>query len=436
MKNVPGLIIAAPASGSGKTTLTLALLRALRRRGVAVASAKAGPDYIDPGFHSAASGRSCYNLDCWAMRPSTLASIIRRCGEGADLIIAEGVMGLYDGAPDGTGATADLAELTGWPVILVVDASGMAASAAAVVHGFASFRPGLRLAGVIFNRIGGPGHAKLLVEACAPLGIPVLGCLPRQEQLALPERHLGLVQAQEHPELEAFFATAADLIARHVALDAFIALARPAGSFLQPPQAATMILPALGQRIALAQDRAFAFCYPHVLDAWRNAGGETLPFSPLADEPPDPRADAVYLPGGYPELYAGKLASNQRFITGLTKMAVVYGECGGYMVLGRGLIDADGERHAMAGLLPVETSFAERQLHLGYRQLEIVADGPLGKAGARLRGHEFHFARLLAGEDEAPLFRASDARGQALGAVGARIGTVMGSFIHLVDSAT
>jgi cobyrinic acid a,c-diamide synthase len=436
----PGLIIAAPASGSGKTLVTLALLRALRERGLAAASVKVGPDYIDPAFHAAASGRACLNLDSWAMRPETLAALAARAGDGAEIVIGEGVMGLFDGASDGSGSTAEVAQLTGWPVVLVVDAKGMAASAAALVHGFTDYRPEVPVAGVIFNRVGSPRHAALLAEACAPLGVAVLGALPQAPELALPDRHLGLVQAAEHPALEAFLARAAEFAERHLDIEALIASAEPCRL---APETFAPVLPPLGQRIAVARDVAFAFAYPFVLDGWRAAGAEITTFSPLGDEAPDEAADAVYLPGGYPELHPGRLAANARFLGGLraaaARGAVIYGECGGYMTLGRGLIDAEGARHALAGLLPVETSFAERGLHLGYREAEMVAAGPLGPAGARFRGHEFHFARLVSGEGasdegEAPLFRCRDARGAETGTMGSRVGMVMGSFLHLVDA--
>ncbi len=430
-----GLIIAAPASGSGKTLVTLALLRCLRQRGLAVASIKVGPDYIDPAFHAAASGRACLNLDAWAMRPETLAALAARAGANAELIIGEGVMGLFDGASDGSGSTAEVALLTGWPVVLVVDAKGMAASAAALVHGFTDYRPDLPVAGVIFNRVGGARHAALLAEACAPLGLPVLGALPQAPELGLPDRHLGLVQAAEHPELDVFLTRAAEFAERHLDIEALIARAKPCRL---ASQAFAPVLPPLGQRIAVARDTAFAFAYPFVLDGWRVAGAEIVVFSPLGDEAPDPAADAVYLPGGYPELHAARLAANGRFLQGLraaaARGAVIYGECGGYMTLGRGLVDADGQRHALAGLLPVETSFAERSLHLGYREAELVSEGPLGPVGARFRGHEFHFAQLVAGEGEAPLFHCRDARGAETGAMGGRAGTVLGSFLHLVDA--
>ncbi|MDH3595611.1 MAG: cobyrinate a,c-diamide synthase [Rhodospirillales bacterium] len=432
-----GLLIAAPASGSGKTVITLALLRHLRRTGLSVASIKAGPDYIDPAFHAVASGRPCLNLDSWAMRRATLAELAAQAGVGAELVLGEGVMGLFDGAPGGAGSTAELAALTGWPVVLVVDASGMAASAAALLHGFVSYRPEVPIAAVIFNRVGGEGHARLLHEACDPLGLPVLGCVPRRDALVLPDRHLGLVQASEHKDLEAFLEGAATLVGGHLDTEALARLARPAR--LPPAAPAGPAVPPLGQRIAVARDPAFAFAYPFVLEGWRRAGAEVVCFSPLADEAPDPAADAVYLPGGYPELHAGGLAANGRFLDGLrgaaARGASVYGECGGYMVLGRGLVDGAGARHPMAGLLPLETSFAEPRLSLGYREAVVVADGPLGPAGARFRGHEFHFARVLGTEDGSPLFRARDARGQPVGTAGLCAGTVLGSFLHLVDQA-
>lgn len=434
----PGLLLAAPASSSGKTTLTLALLRHLRDSGRRVASVKCGPDYIDPAFHAAASGRPCRNLDGWAMRPETLAGLAWAAGADSDLVIAEGVMGLFDGTAGGLGSTAELALATGWPVVLVIDVKGQATSAAATVHGFNSFHPALRLAGVVFNRVGGDKHAAMLRAACAPLGVPVLGAVRRHGDLALPDRHLGLVQAAEHADLEAFLSRAAAIVAREVDVDALTALARP----LLPPRPtdpATPV-PPLGQRIAVARDVAFAFAYHWLLEGWRATGAQVLPFSPLADEAPPGDADSVYLPGGYPELHAGQLAGNARFLEGLRAAATtgkpVFGECGGYMVLGRGMVDADGARHAMAGLLGVETSFAKRRLHLGYRRARLDGDGPLGAAGARFRGHEFHFATILKEDAAQPLFQCEDSEGADRGPAGERRGPVAGSFIHLIDRET
>ena len=437
-----GLLFAAPASGSGKTVCTLALLRHFRSAGVAVASVKAGPDYIDPAFHSRASGRPCTNLDTWAMRPGTLAALAENAGRGAELILGEGVMGLFDGAPDGRGSTGDLARVTGWPVVLVVDARGMAATAAAVVRGLASHQPEIEIGGVIFNRIGGARHERLLREAMAPLGIPVLGALPRSPALALPERHLGLVQAVEHGGLEAFLDEAAAVVASHVDHEALQRLARPARLPAPPDEPP---LPPLGRRIAVARDSAFAFCYPFVIDAWRRCGAEIAFFSPLADQAPPERADAVYLPGGYPELHAEKLESNRRFRNGLQRAAArgafVYGECGGFMVLGRRLIDARGHPREMAGLLPLETSFAQPRLSLGYRRLSTAGATPLGPSGTSLRGHEFHYSTMdnptsngaLGAE---PLFHLRDASGQCLGPAGLLRANVAGSYVHLVDRST
>jgi cobyrinic acid a,c-diamide synthase len=447
-----GLLIAAPASGSGKTVVTLALLRHFRRSGLSVASVKVGPDYIDPAFHAVASGRPCLNLDSWAMRAETLAALVAEAEGGAELVLGEGVMGLFDGAhtgaragapgapAEGAGSTAELALLTGWPVVLVVDVRGMAASAAALVKGFIEYRPEVPIAGAIFNRVGGEGHAGLLRAACAPLGLPVLGCIPRSAELTLPDRHLGLVQAVEHADLENFLERAAGVVARHVDTEALCNLA--AGGRLaarRERNAASPPLPPLGQRIAVARDTAFAFAYPHVLEGWRRAGAELSEFSPLADEAPDPEADAVYLPGGYPELHAGRLAANRVFRGGLRSAAergaAIYGECGGYMVLGEGLIDAEGACHAMTGLLPLETSFAERRLHLGYREAALSAPSALGEAGATFRGHEFHYATVLREDGDAPLFQCRAADRRNLGAAGRRRGAAMGSFLHLIDAA-
>jgi cobyrinic acid a,c-diamide synthase len=436
-----GLIVAATRSGAGKTVITLALLAALKRRGIAVAAAKTGPDYIDPGFHAAASGAASTNLDSWAMPPALLDALMADALRCADLLVVEGVMGLFDGlgAPPGRrGSTADLAARYALPVLLVLDVAGQSQSAAAVLCGFASHDPAVRIAGVILNRVGSERHRVLVSEAIAALDpvIPILGAFPRDAALALPERHLGLVQAQEHGDLGAFLDRLDALAQRHLDLDAVMRCAAP--PLLSPPARGAAALPPPGQHIALACDQAFSFIYPHVLDAWRRAGAEIARFSPLANEPPPEECDACWLPGGYPELNAPALAAATRFREGLRQFAEtrsVHGECGGYMALGQGLIDAQGQHHAMAGLLGHATSFAERKLHLGYREARLLADTPIGRAGFLVRGHEFHYATLIDAGDDAPLAALSDGQGRALGTAGGRRGRVTGTFFHAIASA-
>lgn len=431
-----GIIIAAPSSGSGKTTVTLGLLRALKADGQLPVSVKVGPDYIDPGFHAAASGAVCMNLDSWAMQPATFDGLVRERERAGSIVIAEGVMGLFDGATLDQGTTAEVAQRTGWPVVLVVDVSGMAGSVAALVKGFAEFRSGVRISGVIANRTGSARHAALIADVLATIDVPLLGHLPRDETLSLPSRHLGLVMAREQQALETFLDRTAEQIAAHVDLDAFCALAKPAS--ISEPGVDCALTP-LGQRIALASDDAFAFAYPHLLDAWRRQGIEVTPFSPLANEAPTDLADAVYLPGGYPELHAGLLASNQNFLEGTrhasTRGASVFGECGGYMVLGEALEDAEGVKHSMLGLLPVETTFANPRLSLGYRHATLQTDCALGAKGQVFAGHEFHFAQTLRADGGMPLFACSDARGEDKGFYGCARANVVGSFIHLIDRA-
>ncbi len=430
-----GLIVAAPRSGSGKTTLTLGLLAALRRRGVAVRAAKAGPDFIDSAFHAAATGAPSLNLDSWAMPPALLDAVASDAAAAADILVIEGVMGLFDGiaaAPGRSGATADLAARFGLPVLLVLDVSGQSQTAAAVARGLAGFDPAVRVVGVVLNRVGSERHHGLVAAAMAAAGIAVLGAVPRDGGLATPERHLGLVQAGEHADLAARLDRLADMAEHRLDLDGITAAAGP----LTLSRAASV--PALappGQRVAVASDRAFSFVYPHVVEGWRRGGAEIVPFSPLADEPPSPDCDSCWLPGGYPELHAGTLAAARRFHDGLRRFAAtrpVHGECGGYMVLGAGLEDADGGRHAMSGLLGHETSFARRKLHLGYRAARLIAATPLGPAGAGIRGHEFHYASLSAAGPDAPLFDLVDGQGQRLGTAGGRRGTVTGAFFHAI----
>jgi cobyrinic acid a,c-diamide synthase len=434
----PGLLISAPASGTGKTTLMLGLLGAFRAEGLTVQPFKSGPDYIDPAFHRAASGRASVNLESWAMGAAQITGLIG-ASEGADLILAEGSMGLFDGVArpgeTGTGASADIAALTGWPVVLVIDVSGQAQSAAAVAMGFAQMRPDVVLAGVVLNRVASPRHEALVRVGMEAVGIPVLGALPRRPSIEMPERHLGLVQAEETPELDRIIAEAAEFVAAHVDLTALRSAARAAQS-TAPAQPVSVSPP--GQRIALARDAAFSFVYPHLMDGWRAAGAEILPFSPLADEAPESSADCCWLPGGYPELHGGALATASRFRQGLrlfSETRPVHGECGGYMAMGAGLIDKDGQCHEMAGLLGLVTSYEKRKMHLGYRRAELLAAMPGYDVRARLRGHEFHYSTIVEQPDMA-LARVCDANGDAVAETGSRRGWATGTFFHLIAEAT
>ncbi|WP_062205813.1 cobyrinate a,c-diamide synthase [Aureimonas sp. AU12] len=428
----PGLLLAAPHSGSGKTLATLALLALLRRRGVAVAPAKAGPDYIDPAFHTAASGRASVNLDAFAMRPALIEALAGATGLP---LVVEGAMGLFDGAADGTGSAADLAALLGLPVVLVIDCARQSQSVAALVRGFRDHRVDVELAGLILNRIASARHEGMLRAALAPFGVPVVAALEARADLALPERHLGLVQAGEMLDLDAFLARAADWMAAGLDEPALAALLAPDhGTPMRSKATDAAPLPPLGQHIAIARDVAFAFAYPHLLDGWQRAGATLSVFSPLADEAPAPGADAVFLPGGYPELHAGLLAAAGAFRAGMqaaeARGARIYGECGGFMALGETLEDASGTQHAMLGFLPLATSFRHRRRHLGYRRLQPLAGSPWPFA---LTGHEFHYATIAHEGPADRLFAASDALGADLGAVGLARGRVAGSFLHVID---
>ncbi len=430
-----GLIIGAPRSGAGKTSVTIGILRALSRRGVGVRGAKSGPDYIDPGFHAAATGRPGVNLDSWAMPPGLLNALAAECAAGADFVLIESAMGLFDGIPGEagrSGAAADLARLYRLPVVLVLDVSGQSQTAAALAKGFATYDPDVRIAGVILNRLGSERHKRLAGEAIEALGIPVVGAILRDPSLTLPERHLGLVQATEHPDLILHLDRLADMAEKSLDLDAILSLARPL-----TPQAADIAcaLPPPGQHIALASDAAFTFVYPHVASHWRRAGAEIVPFSPLADEAPAADCDVCWLPGGYPELHAGRLAAAHRFREGMRQFAErrpVHGECGGFMVLGEMLEDAAGDRHQMLGLLGHSTSFAERKINLGYRRARLLAECALGPTGTEIRGHEFHYARLTDPGPDDRLADLADGEGRDLGAFGGRRGFVAGTFFHAI----
>ncbi len=419
-------MLAASGSGAGKTTLTLAVLRALRNRGIDVRGAKSGPDYIDPAFHAAACGQPSVNLDAWAMAPDDLRRRAR--SQGGTLLLIEGAMGVLDGAGQlGVGSAADLATALDAPVILIIDVAKQAQSAALPALGLRAARPDATLAGVILNRVASPRHEAMARSGLVAAGIPVLGAVPRDPGLTLPERHLGLVQAIETPQLDQFLDRAAAAIAQTIDLDALIAAAQP----LATSQTINR-LPPLGQRIAVARDQAFSFAYPHLLDDWQTQGASIHPFSPLADQGPDQDADAIFLPGGYPELHAAPLATASHFRAGMNAAhqsgRLIYGECGGYMVLGQTLTDSSGTDHQMLGLLPVSTSFANRRLTLGYRNLT-----PLGGAFASpLKAHEFHYATITNQVCASRLFDATDADGTPLAAMGHQIGATSGSFAHVI----
>ncbi|MCH2076468.1 MAG: cobyrinate a,c-diamide synthase [Rhodobacteraceae bacterium] len=411
-----GFVISAPSSGAGKTTVTLGLLRALRDV-TRVQPAKSGPDYIDPDFHEAACGVASVNLDAWAMSGARLKALALT----PDLLVVEGAMGLFDGAPPaGDGSTAHVAKALALPVVLVLNARAMSHSVAALVRGFCDHDPDVHISGVILNNVASGRHEAMLRTAISALGVPVLGALPARQDISLPSRHLGLVQAREHRDLDAKLDTMGDLVRANVDLDALMNLAQPL-----PAPANTQSI--AGKRIAVAQDAAFSFTYTHQLADWRQFG-TVLPFSPLANEAV-PEADEVFLPGGYPELHGAALANADRFHDSLREMAAsvpIRGECGGYMALGEAIVDADGVNHKMAGLLPLVTSFADRKRHLGYRTLKSRFNSKTW------RGHEFHYATTVRA-DGTPALDAWDAEGNDLGPMGLIEGNVWGSFAHLID---
>lgn len=427
-----GFLISAANSGAGKTVITLALMRALKDMGIAVMPRKAGPDFIDPAFHKAATGVDSYNLDCWAMREQLIKNLT--CGEktNKNFLVVEGMMGLFDGAADGSGSSAELAKLLGLPVLFVVDATSQSHSVAALVQGFINFMPGLRFVGVVLNKVGSPRHELMLRRALEPLGVSVVGVVYRNADLTLPSRHLGLVQASERADLASFISNAATIMKESVDIAKILEVAKT-HEVSYPIENIRQIQP-LGQRIAVSRDDAFRFAYPHLLDGWRRAGAEVSFFSPLANEIPAKDADSVYLCGGYPELYAKQLAMADQFKHGVKNKAKegarIYGECGGYMTLGETIEDHVGNKYPMLGLLPLKTSFKQKKLHLGYRRLMPICDFFDQKM---MRGHEFHYASIIEEKNAAPLFKAYDATGTKLKDIGLTINNIAGSFVHLVD---
>lgn len=445
----PRLLIAGTHSGVGKTTVTLALLAALKARGRRVQPFKVGPDYIDPGHHAAVTGRPSRNLDGWMLAPAINREIFCRAAADADFSIIEGMMGLFDGSASTSeaGSTAEMAKQLGAPVLLVIDGSAMARSAAAMVSGYAKFDPGLRVAGVLFNRIGSEGHYRLLKEAVeAETDLTVVGYLSPDPSVTVPDRHLGLVTAIERSSAD-LYRRLGEAAAKTVDLDRTQALAQSAGDL--PPlskgrlggvESSTSPSPSLQRRagvgvhVGVAYDPAFCFYYPDNLELLEAEGAELVKFSPLKDRVL-PDVDLLYLGGGYPELHGEVLAGNVALRGAIRTFAFeggpIYAECGGMMYLTQAIRDFDGRAHEMVGLFPAEAVMRKPGLTLGYREVEITRPCVLGSPGLKARGHEFHYSSLvpLASLDYA--CAVTDAKGQPRPQDGLVRDNVVALYAHL-----
>ena len=446
MNEFNGFLIAAPQSGSGKTTVCMAIMAALVRRGVVVAPFKCGPDFIDPGYHRRVTGRPSINLDGW-MCPEdfvreTFATNMA-CPSGRTVAVIEGVMGLFDGigASSRNGSSAQIAALTGAPVVLVVNARGMAASAAALVKGFSGFDPEVAINGVIFNNVGSEHHAALLREAVA-VHCPetfCFGCIPRDESLVIPSRHLGLVTAEDNPLSDEFISRLAEMAERCLDLDRLIGLSFNlhqlcSAQAVQPTATVPCTEPPV--RIAVARDRAFCFMYEDNLRLLGEAGAEIIFFSPLDDSALPPDIHGVYLPGGYPELYADRLGSNrtmkESIMAAVQADMPVYAECGGFVYLTEG-IDTCGKQpsHDFVGVFPVRCRMLPRRKALGYRQVELTDDVATGIKGSVLLGHEFHYSEIGTMPEEVVRSYQVSRKGVLLGTEGFRVRNCLASYIHL-----
>ncbi len=438
-RRIPRLLVAGTGSGVGKTLLTAGLIGALRRRGLVVQPFKCGPDYIDPGYHSRAAGRPCRTLDTWMLDDAqTRAGFVRGCA-GADIAVIEGVMGLFDGAGYDTaqGSAAQIAALLGAPVLLVMSIAGSARSAAAVALGFARFDPALPVAAVALNFAGSAGHAQGCGGAvAAATGLPVLGWLPRDAALRVPERHLGLLTAGEAANLNDVLEAAADAVAAGFDLDALLALAAQAPDLPEVPLAVPVVAGPAAPVLAVARDAAFCFYYPDSLELLEAAGARLAFFSPVAGERLPEGAGGVYLGGGYPELHAAALAANTGLWDDLHALhargAPILAECGGFMALTEALVDTDGVRHRMAGLVPGVARMTTRLASLGHREATAVCDTLLADAGTTLRGHEFRYSVWDADEATAPAWRLRGTRAGAADTVaGHAEGGLLASYLHV-----
>lgn len=433
------LIVSAPRSGAGKTSIAIGLMRAFTKRGLRVCGVKSGPDFIDPGFHKAATYHSGFNLDSWAMEPDMIKHYLSKASSDNDLIIIEGSMGLFDGIPAGdnrTGAVADIARQFQIPVLLVLDVSGHAQTAAAIVKGFQLYDTEVPVSGIVLNRVASERHENLIKGAIEHIHCPVVGSVKRNSVPVLSERYLGLVQASEYDELENFIEKLALTVEDSLNLDKILVQAK--GLNITSKSGNIFALPPPAQHIALAHDAAFTFIYPHIFNEWERTGIKITLFSPLADEAPPKECDLCWLPGGYPEIYAEQLSKAYKFKKGLQEFAQtrpVHGECGGYIVLGRFFEDAEGIKHEMTGLLSHATSLKQRKMHLGYRKAALLEDCIFGKKGEIIRGHEFHYTNILFQGDDKPFAALTDGLDRPLGFTGSRQGYVSGTFFHALSKS-
>jgi len=430
-----GIVIAGTASGCGKTAVSLALMAALRRRGLVVQPFKIGPDFIDPGHHTAAAGRQSHNLDGWMCDCATVQDTFARHAWDADMAVVEGVMGLYDGFSPVTeqGSTAEVAKWLKLPVLLVADARSLARSAAALVKGYAEFDPFLTLAGVAFNRVGSDNHARILAEAMSLVpGVSLAGTLRRRDDLAVPSRHLGLVTSRDAPLAPVTLERLADWIEQ--GLDLGRLLDSLPHLTLQPPD--DLVLPEPRANIGVAWDQAFCFYYDENLRLLRQAGARLVFFSPLEDQTLPPGLHGLYLGGGYPEVHVRGLAQNRAMRRHVREFCrsgrPVLAECGGFMYLMDALVDKHGQSFPMVGVFPFAATMNERFAALGYREVVLARDSSLGPAGTRARGHEFHYSSIPdEAHAQAGLYRAADRNGPLARPEGFTQGNVVASYIHL-----
>ena len=451
-----GVFVASLATNSGKTLLTAGLIASLRRMGQSVQPIKTGPDYLDAKLLALAADSPCLNLDPWAMRRdsrSALLTLRHNAAEGTEpFLCIEAATGLYDGARDGTGTSAELAQELKLPIILILCAKGQGATLALMARGIVRHGNKLDFAGYILNRVSNSGHSALIQKAMQRYlpELPCFGCVPETEYLQWPNRYLGLVQPEEHKNSREFCTQLADCIEtycdtvsirqaleKNTVCNASLAEAMPSVSGSADgclAMSRSVLLPPPGQHIAIARDQGFSFLYEAQLALWKRQACEISFFSPLADEPPPETADFVFLPGGYPELYAGRISAASKFRKGMLQSAqrgsLLYGECGGYMVLGKSIRDKQGKTHSMLGLLAVESDFLESGRQLGYRRVSAGPAFPFGKG--EFTGHEFHYARVRC--SDSPLFdEVSDANRQKIPDTSSQKNNVCGSFIHIID---